>query len=569
MRAHGRHVLVVTVDADAAHPVGGQPQDVVDALAHVHGLEVLGVRARVALQGLGQLDDTVTRGEHRAQGPAQARPGLVGVDAARDLRERARTVRPLDPRAHEATRERAVANDRQELLHEGALDRRGARGRGEGAGHRLPRRGRGRCRERGVDVLVQVLSCAHEGGHRVVELVGDAGAQLTEHRETRAFDQLGACGAQVLEGGGQGLLLGLEILGEHRVLQVEVLGAHEATRQRADRERRQRRTNRRVLGDDDLELLGRQAHERRLGRRLTRKERVLRAGQRHEADERARRRQVRQDLALRRVPVQRHLAIQHQVDGAHRLALGHQLRPLGDNQPRPLPEHALNAGEELHDNLALVTVQALQEWALHGERRRIGDERTDLPVRVAAPAQVAHHRRIGLARQEGNRPRGLQDRGERAGLHAPGQVSVLGLIRHHHPLHALQRREAPRTVDEPVNIIDLGGHQAHEHVVAHIQAGLVAGQVLDPVNAVQAQTREGMRQVPRHGRGDRPRVVAHDQHVNRVASSVPAAAHVRASQHRGVLRRRPLRPPVGQPRPGAQRPRTDHGLVPGHVTSPR
>ena len=416
---------------------------------------------------------------------------------------------------------------------------------------------------------MQVLGGAHEGGHRVVELVGDAGAQLAEHREARAFDQLGAGGAQVLEGGGQGLLLGLEILGEHRVLQMEVFGAHEATRQRADRERRQRRADRRVLGDDDLELLGRQAHERRLGRRLAREERILRARQRHEADERTRRGQVRQDLALHGIPVQRHLAIQHQVDGTHRLALGHQLRPLGDNQPRPLAEHALDAGEELHDDLALVAVQALQERALHGERRRVCDERADLPVRVAAPLQVAHHRRIGLTRQERNRPRGLQDRRERAGLHAPGQVAMLGLIRHHHPLHALQRREGPRTVDERVNVVDLGGHQAHQHVVARLQAGLVASQVLDPADPVQAQTRESMRQVPRDGRGNRAGVVAHDQHVNWVAGSVTAAAHVRSGQYRGVLRRRPPRPPVGQPRPGARRPRTDHGLVPGHVTSPR
>ena len=146
---------------------------------------------------------------------------------------------------------------------------------------------------------------------------------------------------------------------------------------------------------------------------------------------------------------------------------------------------------------------------------------------------------------------------------------MLGLICHHHPLHALQRREGPRTVNERVNVVDLGGHQAHEHVVADIQAGLVAGQVLDPVDTVQAQAREGVRQIPRDGRGDRARVVAHDQHVNRVAGSVPAAAHVRAGQHRGVLRCGPLRPPVGQPRPGARRPRPDRGLVPGHVTSPR
>ena len=138
VRAHERHVLVVAVDADASHPVGGQPQDIVDALAHVHGLEVLGVRSRVSLEGLGQLDDAVARGKHRAQGPAQARTGLVRLDAARDLGERACTVRPLDPRAHEATRERALADDGQELLHESTLNRRGARGCGQRPGHGFP-----------------------------------------------------------------------------------------------------------------------------------------------------------------------------------------------------------------------------------------------------------------------------------------------------------------------------------------------------------------------------------------------------------------------------------------------
>ena len=82
---------------------------------------------------------------------------------------------------------------------------------------------------------MQVLGGAHERGHRIVELVGDAGAQLAEHRETGAFDQLGAGGAQVLERGGQSLLLGLEVLGEHRVLQVQILSAHEAARQRTNR----------------------------------------------------------------------------------------------------------------------------------------------------------------------------------------------------------------------------------------------------------------------------------------------------------------------------------------------
>ena len=90
---------------------------------------------------------------------------------------------------------------------------------------------------------MQVFGGAHKGGHRVVELVGNAGAELTEHREARTFDQLGASRAQVLKGGRQGLLLGLKVLGEHRVLQVKVLGAHEAARQRANGERRQRRTN--------------------------------------------------------------------------------------------------------------------------------------------------------------------------------------------------------------------------------------------------------------------------------------------------------------------------------------
>ena len=353
-------------------------------------------------------------------------------------------------------------------------------------------------------------------------------------------------------------------------MQVKVLGAHEAARQRTDRERRQGRADRRVLGDDDLELLGRQAHDRRLGRRLAREERILRAGQRHQANERARRRQVRKHLALRGIPVQGHLPVKHQVHGTHRLTLRDQLRALRDDESRTLAEHPLDAREELHNDLALVTVQALQERTLDGERRRIRDEVADLALRIAAPAQVTHHRRIRLARQQRHRPGRLQHRGQRPRLHASREVTMLGLIRDDHPLHACQHGNRRRILNHRVNVGNLRGHQTHQHMIAGAQARLVGRQVPNAVHSIQAQARERVRQVPGYRGRDMPRIVTDHQHMNRVPRAMTSAAHIRARHDRGILLRGPLRPPVGQPRPGATvRARADHGLVHGHVTSPR
>ena len=97
-----------------------------------------------------------------------------------------------------------------------------------------------------------MLGGPHQSGHGVVEFVGDAGAELAEHREARPLNELGPRGTQVLQGGGQCLLLSLEVLGEHRILQVQVLGPHEAPGQGTDREGRQGGADGGVLGDDDL-----------------------------------------------------------------------------------------------------------------------------------------------------------------------------------------------------------------------------------------------------------------------------------------------------------------------------
>ena len=144
---------------------------------------------------------------------------------------------------------------------------------------------------------MQVLRRAHQRGHRIVELVSDAGAQLAKHREAGALNQLGASSPQILKGGRQRFLLRFEVLGEHRVFQMQVLGAHQATRQGTNRESRQRPTDRRILRNDDLQLLSRQTNNRRIAGRHPSEKCFLRAGQRHEADQRTRRGQVCEHLA--------------------------------------------------------------------------------------------------------------------------------------------------------------------------------------------------------------------------------------------------------------------------------
>ncbi len=65
MRAHERHVLVVAVDADTPYPVGGQPQHVVDALAHVHTPEM---RHRPVKEGIHGIRIGHIGGDHQRAG---------------------------------------------------------------------------------------------------------------------------------------------------------------------------------------------------------------------------------------------------------------------------------------------------------------------------------------------------------------------------------------------------------------------------------------------------------------------------------------------------------------------
>jgi len=208
-------------------------------------------------------------------------------------------------------------------------------------------------------VLAQVLGGADQGGDGVVELVRDPGAELAEHGEAGALDQFRAGAAQVLQGGGEGLLLLLEVLGQHRVLQVEVLGAHEAAREGADRQGRQGGADGRVPRQDDLQLLGGEAHEHGLGGGDAREEGALPARQGHEADEGARGGQVRQDLAPGRVPVQADLPVEDQVDGADGFALGDQLGALGDDEAGAGAQDPFDAGQQFEDDGVLAPAQAL------------------------------------------------------------------------------------------------------------------------------------------------------------------------------------------------------------------
>ena len=277
-----------------------------------------------------------------------------------------------------------------------------------------------------------------------------------------------------------------------------------------------------------------------------------------------------ENLAPRRVPVQGHPPVEHEVDGPDGLPLGDQLGSPRHDQARAVSEDPLNARQELHDHLSLVSVKPLQEGSLNREGRGVGDEESDLALRVSASAQVAHHRRVRLACQQRQRPRGLQHRGQGARLHAPGEVPVLGRVRDDHPLHATQRRDRTGSVDQRVNVVHLGGDQTHENVVAHPQARAVVREVGHALHPVQAEPGEGVRQVSGHRSGYRPRIVADDQQVDGVPPPVSAATHVRAGQHRGVARHGAARPPAGQPRPGPVRSvRADHRLVTWHVTSPR
>ena len=68
-------------------------------------------------------------------------------------------------------------------------------------------------------------------GDGIIELVGDPSAEFAEHGKTRTFDKLCARCTQVFQGSRQFFFLALQVFGQHRIFDVKVLGAHEASRQ--------------------------------------------------------------------------------------------------------------------------------------------------------------------------------------------------------------------------------------------------------------------------------------------------------------------------------------------------
>ncbi len=162
----------------------------------------------------------------------------------------------------------------------GALDRR-ARERGQRPGHTsstrpwLEQRGPHRSR---ADVWRRTRAVTG------LLVVGDTGAQLTEHREARTFDQLGAGRAQVIW---PGPLLGLKVPGVIVVLQVSVLGAHEAARQRTIARAVGVPPDRRVLGEMTSGAARSSARLRRSRSPSRLVKNASRAGQRHQANERS------------------------------------------------------------------------------------------------------------------------------------------------------------------------------------------------------------------------------------------------------------------------------------------
>ena len=70
-----------------------------------------------------------------------------------------------------------------------------------------------------------------KGSDRIIELVGDPSAEFAEHGKTSTFNKLCARCAQVFQGSRQFFFLALQVFSQHRIFDVKVLGAHEASRQ--------------------------------------------------------------------------------------------------------------------------------------------------------------------------------------------------------------------------------------------------------------------------------------------------------------------------------------------------
>ena len=70
-----------------------------------------------------------------------------------------------------------------------------------------------------------------KGSDRIIELVGDPSAEFAEHGKTSTFNKLCARCAQVFQGSRQFFFLALQVFSQHRIFDVKVLGAHQASRQ--------------------------------------------------------------------------------------------------------------------------------------------------------------------------------------------------------------------------------------------------------------------------------------------------------------------------------------------------
>ena len=60
----GRDILVFTHDLNTVDAVRGQSQDIIDSPPNINFLEIVGIGARVSLQGLGKGNNAFSRGQH-------------------------------------------------------------------------------------------------------------------------------------------------------------------------------------------------------------------------------------------------------------------------------------------------------------------------------------------------------------------------------------------------------------------------------------------------------------------------------------------------------------------------
>ena len=85
-------------------------------------------------------------------------------------------------------------------------------------------------------------------------------------------------------------------------------------------------------------------------------------------------------------------------------------------------------------DLVLIEVESLENGALNSKRGGFLNEVKDLVCAVPALFEVTTHRRVGLPRQEGNRPGETHDGSQMPGFGARRKVRVEFLIGDKHPL---------------------------------------------------------------------------------------------------------------------------------------